>query len=426
MSYKLVIAEKPSVAQSIAKVIGADKREDGYLKGNGYIVSWCVGHLVELASPESYDEKYEKWRYDDLPILPSQWNYQIAAATRKQFSILKKLMEREDVKGLVEATDAGREGELIFRLVYNQAKCKKPFERLWISSMEDQAISDGFSNLKNGREYDDLYQAALCRERADWIVGMNATRLFSTLYGQTLNVGRVMTPTLAMIVDRNQKIKEFTKEKYYMAHIKFDDMDAVTEHFQKKEDADKVAADCLERMCEVEKDDVKEKTVRPPKLYDLTTLQREANRMFGYTAQQTLDAVQEMYEQKLVTYPRTDSQYLTDEMGESTETLIQMLLGKMPYAEGLEYQSDVSKVLNSKKVSDHHAIIPTMEVVKADIGELKERNRKILYLISARVLTATADPYIYESHKCQITCNYHTFYLTAKKTKQEGLGKKER
>lgn len=257
--------------------------------------------------------------------------------------------------------------------------------------------------------------------KADWLVGINASRLFSVLYNQNLKVGRVQTPTLAMIVDRNQKIKEFTKEKYYMAHIKFDDMDAVTENFQKKEDADKVAAECQERMCEVEKDDVKEKTVRPPKLYDLTTLQREANRMFGYTAQQTLDAVQEMYEQKLVTYPRTDSQYLTDEMGESTETLIQMLFGKMPYAEGLEYQPDVSKVLNSKKVSDHHAIIPTMEVAKADIGELKERSRKILYLISARVLTATADPYIYESHKCQITCNYHTFYLNAKKTKQEGF-----
>ena len=224
--------------------------------------------------------------------------------------------------------------------------------------------------MKDGSCYEDLYQSALCRAKADWLVGINASRLFSVLYNQNLKVGRVQTPTLAMIVDRNQKIKEFTKEKYYMAHIKFDDMDAVTEHFQKKEDADKVAADCLERMCEVEKDDVKEKTVRPPKLYDLTTLQREANRMFGYTAQQTLDAVQEMYEQKLVTYPRTDSQYLTDEMGESTETLIQMLLGKMPYAEGLEYQPDVSKVLNSKKVSDHHAIIPTVEVAKADIGEL--------------------------------------------------------
>ena len=219
MSYKLVIAEKPSVAQSIAKVIGADKREDGYLEGNGYIVSWCVGHLVELASPESYDEKYEKWRYEDLPILPSEWNYQIAEATRKQFGILKKLMEREDVTGLVEATDAGREGELIFRLVYDQAKCKKPFERLWISSMEDQAISDGFSHLKNGREYDNLYRAALCRERADWIVGMNATRLFSTLYGQTLNVGRVMTPTLAMIVQREAEIDGFKPEPIYRLSI---------------------------------------------------------------------------------------------------------------------------------------------------------------------------------------------------------------
>ena len=240
MSYKLVIAEKPSMAQSIAKVIGADKREDGYLEGNGYIVSWCVGHLVELASPESYDEKYEKWRYDDLPILPSQWNYQIAAATRKQFNILKKLMERENVTGLVEATDAGREGELIFRLVYNQAKCKKPFERLWISSMEDQAISDGFSNLKNGREYDDLYQAALCRERADWIVGMNATRLFSTLYGQTLNVGRVMTPTLAMIVQREAEIDGFKPEPIYRLSISYGGITAVSDRFESKQDAEKI------------------------------------------------------------------------------------------------------------------------------------------------------------------------------------------
>ena len=418
---KLVIAEKPPVAMALASVLGARTRKDGYVEGNGYIVSWCVGHLVGLCDASEYDEKYKKWRYDDLPIVPECWKHKVLEGTKKQFGILKKLMRDSKVDEVICATDAGREGELIFRLVYEQAGCKKPMKRLWISSMEEQAIKDGFASLKDGSCYDSLYQSALCRAKADWLVGINASRLFSVLYNQNLKVGRVQTPTLAMIVDRNQKIKEFTKEKYYMAHIKFDDMDAVTEHFQKKEDADKVAADCLERMCEVEKDDVKEKTVRPPKLYDLTTLQREANRMFGYTAQQTLDAVQEMYEQKLVTYPRTDSQYLTDEMGESTETLIQMLFGKMPYAEGLEYQPDVSKVLNSKKVSDHHAIIPTMEVAKADIGELKERNRKILYLISARVLTATADPYIYESHKCQITCNYHTFYLSAKKTKQEGF-----
>ena len=417
----LVIAEKPSVAQTIAAVLGAKEKKDGFLTGSGYIVSWCVGHLVGLAEAAAYGEQYKKWSYDSLPILPQEWKYTVSADKEKQFKTLKELMHRADVSEVVNACDAGREGELIFRFVYEMAGCKKPMRRLWISSMEDSAIKEGFSCLKNGRDYDPLFASALCRAKADWLVGINASRLFSVLYNQNLKVGRVQTPTLAMIVDRNQKIKEFTKEKYYMAHIKFDDMDAVTEHFQKKEDADRVAADCMERMCEVEKDDVKEKTVRPPKLYDLTTLQREANRMFGYTAQQTLDAVQEMYEQKLVTYPRTDSRYLTDEMGESTETLIQMLFGKMPYAEGLEYQSDVSKVLNSKKVSDHHAIIPTMEVAKADIGELKERSRKILYLISARVLTATADPYIYESHKCQITCNYHTFYLNAKKTKQEGF-----
>ena len=381
---KLVIAEKPSVAMALASVLGARTRKDGYVEGNGYIVSWCVGHLVGLCDASEYDEKYKKWRYEDLPIVPECWKHKILEGTKKQFGILKKLMRDSKVDEVICATDAGREGELIFRLVYEQAGCKKPMKRLWISSMEEQAIKDGFALLKDGSCYDSLYQSALCRAKADWLVGINASRLFSVLYNQNLKVGRVQTPTLAMIVDRNQKIKEFTKEKYYMAHIKFDDMDAVTEHFQKKEDADRVAADCMERMCEVEKDDVKEKTVRPPKLYDLTTLQREANRMFGYTAQQTLDAVQEMYEQKLVTYPRTDSQYLTDEMGESTETLIQMLLGKMPYAEGLEYHPDVSKVLNSKKVSDHHAIIPTMEVAKADIGELKERNRKILYLMNPR------------------------------------------
>ena len=383
---KLVIAEKPSVAMALASVLGARTRKDGYVEGNGYIVSWCVGHLVGLCDASEYDEKYKKWRYEDLPIVPECWKHKILEGTKKQFGILKKLMRDSQVDEVICATDAGREGELIFRLVYEQAGCKKPMKRLWISSMEEQAIKDGFASLKDGSCYDSLYQSALCRAKADWLVGINASRLFSVLYNQNLKVGRVQTPTLAMIVDRNQKIKEFTKEKYYMAHIKFDDMDAVTEHFQKKEDADKVAADCAERMCEVEKDDVKEKTVRPPKLYDLTTLQREANRMFGYTAQQTLDAVQEMYEQKLVTY-----------------------------------QPDVSKVLNSKKVSDHHAIIPTVEVAKADIGKLKERNCKILYLISARVLTATADPYIYESHKCQITCNYHTFYLSAKKIKQEGF-----
>ena len=418
---KLVIAEKPSVAMALAQVLGARNRKDGYVEGNGYIVSWCVGHLVGLCDAAEYDEKYRKWRYEDLPIVPESWKHKVLAATKKQFGILKKLMNDSNVEEVICATDAGREGELIFRLVYEQAGCKKPMKRLWISSMEEQAIKEGFASLKDGSCYDSLYQSALCRAKADWLVGINASRLFSVLYNQNLKVGRVQTPTLAMIVDRNQKIQEFTKEKYYVAHIRFDEMDAVTGHFQKREDAEKVAADCAERMCEVEKDEEKEKTVRPPKLYDLTTLQREANRMFGYTAQQTLDAVQEMYEQKLVTYPRTDSQYLTDEMGESTVALIQMLTGKLPFANEMQIQPDVKKVLNSKKVSDHHAIIPTLEVKKADLESLKDRNRKILYLISTRLLMATSDAYIYESHKCQITCNYHTFYLSARKIKQEGF-----
>ena len=306
MSYKLVIAEKPSVAQSIAKVIGADKREDGYLVGNGYIVSWCVGHLVELSSPEFYDEKYEKWRYEDLPILPSEWNYQIAEATRKQFGILKKLMEREDVTGLVEATDAGREGELIFRLVYDQAKCKKPFERLWISSMEDQAISDGFSNLKNGREYDDLYRAALCRERADWIVGMNATRLFSTLYGQTLNVGRVMTPTLAMIVQREAEIEGFKPETIYRLSINCGGITSVSDRFESKLDAEKILNRLKEeKTVQVTKIDPADKQEKAPQLYSLTALQRDANRYLGFTAQQTLDYTQSLYEKKLVAFTAT-------------------------------------------------------------------------------------------------------------------------
>mgnify|MGYP000808026396 CR=1 FL=1 len=419
---ELVIAEKPSVAQSIAAVLGATQRKDGYLEGNEYLVSWCVGHLVELAQPESYEEAWKKWSYDNLPIIPQEWQHEVKSDTKAQYQILKKLMHDDRVDAVVCATDAGREGELIFRLTYNMAGCRKPMKRLWISSMEESAIRDGFHNLRPGSDYDNLYHSALCRQEADWLVGINGTRLFTVLYGgKALKVGRVQTPTLAMLVDRESKIMNFKKEAYYMAHIMGNGLDAVSEHISDKTEAERIAGACENGQALVTSVVKEEKWVAPPKLYDLTTLQRDANRLFGFTAKQTLEYTQSLYEKKLVTYPRTDSQYLTDEMGESTETLIQMLLGKMPYAEGLGYQPDVSKVLNSKKVSDHHAIIPTMEVAKADIGELKERSRKILYLISARVLTATADPYIYESHKCQITCNYHTFYLNAKKTKQEGF-----
>ena len=297
---KLVLAEKPSVAQSIAKVLGAAKREDGYLEGNGYVVSWCVGHLVELAQPEVYDAKYSKWAYADLPIFPMDWQYEVSAGTKKQFGILKKLMAREDVASLVCATDAGREGELIFRLVYHKAGCRKPFERLWISSMEDVAIKEGFENLRSGTEYDALYEAALCRERADWIVGINATRLFSTLYGQTLNVGRVMTPTLAMAVMREAAISAFKPELFYTVQIGLDGFTAASERFKTKAAAEAVKQSCSVAI--VQKAECKEKTEKPPALYDLTSLQREANRVLGYTAQQTLDYTQNLYEKKLVTY----------------------------------------------------------------------------------------------------------------------------
>lgn len=327
---KLVLAEKPSVAQSLAKVLGANKRCDGYLEGNGYIVSWCVGHLVELSPPEAYDETYAKWRLSDLPILPATWKYQVSASTRKQFGILKKLMKRDDVESLVCATDAGREGELIFRLVYHQAGCRKPFERLWISSMEDQAIKDGFSHLEPSTKYDALYEAALCRERADWIVGMNATRLFSCLYHQTLNVGRVMTPTLAMVVMRDAEIAAFKPKPFYTVQLGLNGITAASRRFDEKGDAQQLLAKCKETMKAVIKSmDRKEKTERAPLLYDLTSLQRDANRILGFTAQQTLDYTQALYEKKLVTYPRTDSRYLTDDMKPMLPSLISQVAEKI-------------------------------------------------------------------------------------------------
>ena len=319
---KLVLAEKPSVAQSIAKVLGATKREDGYLEGNGYIVSWCVGHLVELAQPEAYDAKYSKWAYADLPIFPADWQYEVSSGTKKQFGILKRLMAREDVASLVCATDAGREGELIFRLVYHKAGCRKPFERLWISSMEDVAIKEGFENLRSGTEYDALYEAALCRERADWIVGINATRLFSTLYGQTLNVGRVMTPTLAMAVMREAAIAAFKPEPFYTVQIGLDGFTASSERYKKKAEAEAASKGCS--VVTVTKAERNEKSEKPPSLYDLTSLQRDANRVLGYTAQQTLDYTQNLYEKKLVTYPRTDSRFLTDDMARSLPDIVKL------------------------------------------------------------------------------------------------------
>ena len=409
---KLVLAEKPSVAQSIAKVLGATKREDGYLEGNGYIVSWCVGHLVELAEPEAYDAKYSKWTYADLPIFPMDWKYEVSSGTKKQFGILKKLMAREDVTSLVCATDAGREGELIFRLVYHKAGCRKPFERLWISSMEDVAIKEGFENLRSGTEYDALYEAALCRERADWIVGINATRLFSTLYGQTLNVGRVMTPTLAMAVMREAAIAAFKPEPFYTVQIGLDGFTASSERYKKKTEAVAVCKDCS--VATVTKAERKEKSEKPPALYDLTSLQRDANRVLGYTAQQTLDYTQNLYEKKLVTYPRTDSRFLTEDMAHSLPDLVKMAFNTFPVDGVDNLPVHAEQVVNNKKVTDHHAIIPTKELQKCNLNELPKGELAILQLISTRLCVAVGDPHRYAETVIELDCGGTAFSAKGK------------
>lgn len=422
---KLVLAEKPSVAQSLAKVLGANKRCDGYLEGNGYIVSWCVGHLVELSPPEAYDETYAKWRLSDLPILPATWKYQVSASTRKQFGILKKLMKRDDVESLVCSTDAGREGELIFRLVYHQAGCRKPFKRLWISSMEDQAIKDGFSHLEPSTKYDALYEAALCRERADWIVGMNATRLFSCLYHQTLNIGRVMTPTLAMVVMRDAEIAAFKPKPFYTVQLGMNGITAASRRFDEKGDAQQLLATCKETMKAVTKSmDRKEKTERAPLLYDLTSLQRDANRILGFTAQQTLDYTQALYEKKLVTYPRTDSRYLTEDMKPMLPSLISQVAEKIGVDASLLKSDDnteiaVDVMCDSGKVSDHHAIIPTKTMCATDFAELPSGEKSVLQLIAVRLLCAAAPDHRYAEDTIVLTCGGEEF---SKKIKTVLLG----
>ena len=416
---KLVIAEKPSVAQSIAKVIGATDRQDGYLEGNGYIVSWCVGHLVELAEPEAYDERYAKWNYSDLPILPDRWEYQVSESTKKQFKVLKELMKREDVSSLVEATDAGREGELIFRLVYHQAGCKKPFERLWISSMEDAAILDGFANLKSGSEYDALYEAAICRERADWMVGMNATRLFSTLYGQTLNVGRVMTPTLAMLVMREAEISGFKPEPFYTVAITVGGVTATSERYLVKSEAEDVLRNVKEAgNAVIRKNRTTEKQEKAPQLYDLTNLQRDANKMLGFTAQQTLDYAQSLYEKKLITYPRTDSRFLTEDMAAGLPKLSNSVAEKFGYTKG--FSPNCKQVINNKKVSDHHAIIPTANIVDVNYGELPSGEQKVLSLISCRFLVGMAEPCVVNETELEFESAEVTFKAKAKLIVKKG------
>ena len=419
----LVIAEKPSVAQSIAKVIGATTKHDGYLEGSGYLVSWCVGHLVELAEPEEYDGKYEKWRKEDLPIIPGKdgmdWRYQVSMATKKQFNILKELMKREDVDCTTNACDAGREGELIFRLVYDKVGCKKPIKRLWISSMEDEAITDGFAHLKDGADYEKLYEAALCRERADWIVGINATRLFSTLYGQTLNVGRVMTPTLALAVEREAAIHSFKPESFYTVILNCNGVKLSSDRIGDKEKAEALADEC-NLIGEVLIIDAskKEKLEKAPALFDLTNLQREANRRLGYTAQQTLDYTQSLYEKKLVSYPRTDSRFLTEDMEASLPGLIAKV-EKIAKCEATA-EKNFKAVINGKKVSDHHAIIPTASVDKANLEELPSGEREVLKLIATRLLEAVSVPCRYMETVIDADCNGHQFKAKGKQVIDEG------
>ena len=423
--HNLIVTEKPSVARTISKVLGATTRRDGYLEGGGWLVSWCVGHLVELAPPGVYDPRLERWDRADLPILPERWQYLVSSSTKKQFDVLCKLMHRADVDRIVCATDAGREGELIFRLVYHQCGCRKPVTRLWISSMEDAAIQEGFANLKPSTEYDSLYKAALCRERADWLVGINATRLFSCLHGVTLNVGRVMTPTLAMTVEREAAIAAFKPEPFYTIQLQTGGCMASSERFKEKAQAEKLLAECRKSSrALVQKSECKEKSERPPALYDLTTLQRDANRLLGYSAQQTLDYTQALYEKKLVTYPRTDSRYLTEDMAAGLLGLVMDTAVAFGFRGAIPVHA--KQVINNQKVSDHHAILPTQSVVRADLSYLPAGEASILRLIVARLLAAVGEPYRYAETTVQIECAGQTFTAKGKTVLDEGWKAVER
>lgn len=417
MTKRLVIAEKPSVGNSIAAVLGVTDRKDGYIEGRDYIVSWGFGHLAELANADAYDEKYAKWRYDDLPIVPANWKYKIPRDKYSQFETLKKLMNRADVSDVINACDAGREGELIFRNIYKMTGCKKPIYRLWISTMEDEAIKQGFRELKDGKEYDNLFAAARCREWADWLVGINATRLFSVLYHRTLNVGRVVSPTLAILVQREAEIGAFKPEPFYTAELDFGTFTATSEKFKKKSDADAVIPKANEPVV-VKSVTSKEKTEKAPALYDLTTLQREANRQLGYTAQQTLDYVQSLYEKKLCTYPRTDSRYLTDDMAGGVNAIVDCSAGIC----GVSAPAVVlrEQICNSKKVSDHHAIIPTAVAGKSDINALPAGEREILTMIAKQVLRAVSVSYRYRETTVVISCGGNTFTTKGKTILETG------
>ena len=423
---KLVIAEKPSVAMSLAAVLGATERKDGYLEGSGYLVSWCVGHLLELAQPEAYKEQYAKWRYEDLPILPENWKYEVPKDKKTQLALLCRLMKDKRVDSVVCATDAGREGELIFRLVYEYAGCNKPMERLWISSMEDAAIREGFDHLRPGSDYDKLYDAAVCRAEADWLIGINATRLFSVLYGVTLNVGRVMSPTLALLVQRESDIESFISKPFYVPEITCGGFTASGEKMTERSEAEKIRMDCDHNSAFVRSVEKQVKTIQPPRLYDLTTLQRECNRIYGYTAQQTLDYVQSLYEKKLATYPRTDSQYLTKDMQATAASLILWLRDNMPFGKGCAGEPDIDRVTDDSKVTDHHAIIPTVEIARTDLSELPSGERDVLTLLAVRLLCATTQANRFEAVTAILDCQGHTFTAKGKTILQSGWKEVER
>ena len=414
---RLVITEKPSVAKSISAVLGAKERRDGYLEGNGYLISWCFGHLAELASADVYDDAYGKWSREQLPIIPDNWQYSVGRDKKKQLDLLSDLMHREDVTEAINACDAGREGELIFRTVYQLAGCKKTMKRLWISSMEDNAIRDGFAQLRDGSEYDNLYAAALCRSKADWLVGINATRLFSVLYHRTLNVGRVVSPTLSLLVQREAEIKAFQPEPFYSVKLDAGDFAAVSEKMKEKQDAEELKESCIGSTAVVRNVEQKEKSEKAPALYDLTTLQRDANRILGFTAQQTLDYLQSLYEKKLCTYPRTDSRFLTDDMEANVAGIADVAAGIC----GMSI-SDVNsaQICNSKKVSDHHAVIPTESAGKQEISVLPAGEREILKLVARQVLMAVSEPYSYMETIVTIECGGQSFTAKGKTVQNAG------
>ena len=416
----LVLGEKPSVAQALAKVLGASQRKDGYLEGNGWIVSWCLGHLAEYVSPEFYDEKYRKWEFSDLPILPGEWKLAVAKDKKQQFEVLKKLLNRSDVEYAVNGCDAGREGELIFKRVYDLSGSRLPVKRLWISSMEDSAIREGIAQLKDGKEYQNLCEASVCRAKADWLIGMNATRAFTTKYYKRLVVGRVQTPTLAMLVDRGEQISHFQKEKYFNIHLNCNGMEVLKEKIFDQAEAERIAKACQNTSAVVESVVSTEKNVNPPKLYDLTTLQRESNRYYGYTAKETLDFTQSLYEKKLVTYPRTDSQYLTEDMEQTAETVARLVCEVFGFSSVYAKEPDVKRVMDNKKVSDHHAIIPTMEAGHIPLSELSKGERDILALVAARLLCATAQKHLFMETEVFVTCAGEQFTAKGKVIREHG------